>query len=235
MMWPRSSMAMYAAQTPPCPTSLVFCCHCTSPVPRQVLKKLAAARKQSKLRGWTSQLETDLLCEFWSRLAANREASSFEFAGFAAEMVAAKLLQMERAIDDPKTFRLPCNAPESQRAGTLAQCRLLATADGRKSLASVDGNGEMWDSEQNPTVKPVAPRAPVVVPEQTHGVPDGPMPQPSATVSPTARSADAQTILTHYAGEDNVLRLRSALQAVRVPRTVRRNRSYSSRALPCQR
>lgn len=174
-------------------------------------------------------MELELLCEYWTRLAENREASSFTFGGFSAETVATKLLQMEHAINDPKVFRLPCNAPMGQRANVLAQCGLLASAEGRRSLANVDGNGELWEHSKgettpatpettdDPAVTPPPLESPEVVsmpPASMPSVSMSPSLQPAAIDSPSALSARAVAILTQYAGEEHVQSLRCVLQAV---------------------
>ena len=112
----------------------------------QVTKKLQAGRKRCSSVGWTQQAEIDLLCEFWSRLANGNTSYRFPFNGFNAKAVYAKLHHMEELLGDPKLFRMPCCTPEQQHSIIIADCKMLATSEGKVSLGkSAEGaEGVMW-------------------------------------------------------------------------------------------
>ena len=115
----------------------------------QVDKKLHAARKRCSSKGWTTKAEISLLCEFWSRLANGEPSYRFDFNGFKAKAVNAKLKHMESVLDDPKLFQMPCATPEKQQDIIISYCKLLADSEGKAKLGKeMEGaKGFMWSKE----------------------------------------------------------------------------------------
>ena len=115
----------------------------------QVDKKLHAARKRCSSKGWTTKAEISLLCEFWSRLANGEPSYRFDFNGFKAKAVNAKLKHMESVLDDPKLFQMPCATPEKQQGIIISYCKLLADSEGKAKLGKeMEGaEGYMWSKE----------------------------------------------------------------------------------------
>ena len=115
----------------------------------QVDKKLHAARKRCSSQGWTTKAEVSLLCEFWSRLANGEPSYRFAFNGFSAKAVYDKLRHMEKVLNDPKLFQMPCATPEKQQDIIISYCKLLADSEGKAKLGKeMEGaEGYMWSKE----------------------------------------------------------------------------------------
>ena len=115
----------------------------------QVDEKLHAARKRCSSKGWTTKAEVSLLCEFWSRLAKGEPSYRFAFNGFNKLAVYDKLTHMEKVLNDPKLFQMPCAAPEKQQGIIISYCKLLADSEGKAKLGKemAGAEGFMWSKE----------------------------------------------------------------------------------------
>ena len=118
---------------------------------KMVDKKLHAARKRCSSQGWTTKAEVSLLCEFWSRLANGEPSYRFAFNGFSAKAVYDKLRHMEKVLNDPKLFQMPCATPEKQQGIIISYCKLLADSEGKAKLGKeMEGaEGYMWSKEDD--------------------------------------------------------------------------------------
>ena len=116
----------------------------------QVDEKLhVAARKRCSSKGWATKAEVSLLCEFWSRLAKGEPSYRFAFNGFNKLAVYDKLTHMEKVLNDPKLFQMPCAAPEKQQGIIISYCKLLADSEGKAKLGKemAGAEGFMWSKE----------------------------------------------------------------------------------------
>ena len=91
-------------------------------------------------------MEVALLCEYWSRLA-RRDAvpKSFAFSGFTPKATSRKLEELEKILK-PEHFELPTHCEPEELGNVLADCRRLATQQGRTQAARAEnGFGTLWE------------------------------------------------------------------------------------------
>ena len=104
------------------------------------------------------EVEVALLCEYWSRLA-QRDAmpKSFAFSSFTAKATRRKLEELEKILE-PKHFELPTHCEPEELGNVLADCRRLATQQGRTQAARAEnGFGTLWEKpREDVAADPVA-------------------------------------------------------------------------------
>ena len=83
-------------------------------------------------------MEVALLCEYWSRLA-RRDAvpKSFAFSGFTPKATSRKLEELEKILK-LEHFELPTHCEPEELGNVLADCRRLATQQGRAQAARAE-------------------------------------------------------------------------------------------------
>ena len=94
-------------------------------------------------------MEVALLCEYWSRLA-RRDAvpKSFAFSGFTPKATSRKLEELEKILK-PEHFELPTHCEPEELGNVLADCRRLATQQGRAQAARAEnGFGTLWEKQR---------------------------------------------------------------------------------------
>ena len=106
------------------------------------MQKLEARRQRHSK--WSTDEELALLGESWARSCRREMAMCFEFRGHSARAVESKMRRL-KSILSSKIFDLPSNTPDELLGDTIARCKLLGTADGRKNLLA-DSAGTTWDA-----------------------------------------------------------------------------------------
>lgn len=90
-------------------------------LPRQILQMLRATCTRARA-GWTPELELEVLCEYWTLLAARLPATSFSFGKYDPKAVQNKLLKLRGRLK-PMVYQLPYYANEDAFKRILASCK----------------------------------------------------------------------------------------------------------------
>ena len=105
-------------------------------LPRQILQMLRATCTRARA-GWTPELELEVLCEYWTLLAARLPATSFSFGKYDPKAVQNKLLKLRGRLK-PMVYQLPYYANEDAFKRILASCKCACAT----SPASSDRAGQ---------------------------------------------------------------------------------------------
>ena len=106
------------------------------------MQKLEARRQRHSK--WTTDEELALLGEWWARSCRREKAMCFKFRGHSAGAVENKIRKL-KSILPSKIVDLPSHTPDELLGDTIARCKLLRSADGRKNLLA-DFAGRTWDA-----------------------------------------------------------------------------------------
>ena len=104
--------------------------------------------------GWTPELELEVLCEYWTLLAARLPATSFSFGKYDPKAVQNKLLKLRGRLK-PMVYQLPYYANEDAFKRILASCK-CACATSPASSATQKGvtGGPSPNGTPDPTDQP---------------------------------------------------------------------------------